>query len=59
LFLIFIGQHRLERATMQIEIEHIRRRKRWGGQGREELLVDGPFTHFANGRARGASGMRR
>jgi hypothetical protein len=32
LFLIFIGQHRLERTPMQIQIEHIRRRKRVGGR---------------------------
>jgi hypothetical protein len=50
LFLIFIGQHRLERTPMEIHIEPIRRRKRVGGQGREKLLIDRPFPHFADRR---------
>lgn len=51
LFLIFVSKRRLERATMQIQIQHIRRRKRWGGKGCDKLLVDGSLSHGANRRA--------
>ncbi len=44
---------------MQIQIEYIGRRKRRGGQGREELLIDGSLPDFADRRARGTGGMRR
>ncbi|EFH85162.1 hypothetical protein [Ktedonobacter racemifer] len=33
LLFIFIGQHRLKRATMQIQVKGVRSRKRRGGKG--------------------------
>jgi hypothetical protein len=57
LLLIFVCEHRLNGTSMQIEIKHISGSKGPLRHGREELLVDGPVAHHANGRWGGTGRM--
>ncbi len=49
LLTIFIGQHRLETATMQIELDHIGSREAGSRQGGEEKLIDYRVSSDPNG----------
>ena len=54
---VFIGQHRLKRSTMQVQIEHIRGRKRQGGKVTSKQLVDHPVALRTNSGGRACSRM--
>ena len=49
LFPVFVREHRLKRAAMQIQGDHISRRERACWQGGVEQLVDDLATRSANG----------
>jgi hypothetical protein len=42
LLIVFIGQHGFKRAAMEVQIQHIRGGKRWGGKGADKELVGYP-----------------
>ena len=46
--MVFIGQRSFEGATSLIEVEHIRRQKPVGRQGRHKLLIHPVAHHFAD-----------
>ena len=50
LFIVFIGQHGFKRAAMEVQIQHIRGGKRWGGKGADKELVDYPVPLDADAR---------
>jgi len=56
---IFIGEHGLKGPSVQVQIKHISGSEGSLRHGREELLIHGPITHYANGRRRGGSWMGR
>lgn len=49
LLVVFIGKGSFKRAAMQVEVKHIRGRKRRRGKGADEQLVDHPAALEANG----------
>ena len=55
MLLIFIGEHRLKRSSMQVEVEHIRGKKSRGGKRTDKQLVDAASTLDADWRGRGGS----
>ena len=59
LLVVFIRQHRLKRATMQVEVKHIRSGKRRGGKRADKQFVDDPVSFDADCRRRGGGPMRR
>src|SRR5260370_17111000 len=56
---IFIGEHGLKGPSVQVQIKHISGSEGLWRHGREELLIDGPMAHHANGRGRGGGWMGR
>jgi len=52
LLIVFVGQHSLKRAAMQIEVKHIRGCKRGRRKGADKQLVDGTISFDANGGSR-------
>src|SRR5438105_4615909 len=56
LLTLFISQHRLETATMQIELDHIGRGEAASGQGSEKELIDALIAGHANRAAGGLMG---
>lgn len=57
LLIVFIGQHGLKRATVQIQIQHIRGSKRWGGKRTDKELVNGAVSLDADCGRRGGGVM--
>ena len=54
---IFIGEHRLKRAAMQVQIKHIRAGKSRRGKRADKQLVDGAVALDANFEGRGGGAM--
>ena len=54
---IFVGEDRLKRASVQVEVEHIRAGKRKPGKGAHKQLVDHAIPLDADGWGRGGGGM--
>src|SRR5215470_10499575 len=59
LLLVFIGQHRFKRSSMQIERKDIGRSPGMRRNRRKELFIDGSVAHHANGRGNVACWMGR
>lgn len=57
LLLVFVGQHGFKRATMQVEIQHIRGRQRWGEEGADEKFLDHAVSLNADCGRRASSRM--
>ena len=56
---VFIGQHRLKRAAMQVEVKHIRGSKRRGGKSAHKQFVNGAVSLNADGGRRAGDTMGR
>jgi len=54
---IFVGEDRLKRASVQVEVEHIRAGKRKPGKGAHKQLVDHAIPLDADGWGRRGGGM--
>jgi hypothetical protein len=52
LLIVFVCQRGLKRAAIQVEIQHIRGRKRGKRKSADKEFVDGPIPLDANGRGR-------
>ncbi len=56
---VFIGQHRLKRAAMQVEVKHIRGSKHRGGKRAHNQFVNGAVSLNADGGRRAGDTMGR
>jgi hypothetical protein len=59
LFLIFIGEHGFEGASMQVEIKYVGGRESVRGDSGKELLIDHAVVHCPDGRWGGSGQTRR
>jgi hypothetical protein len=57
LLVVFIRQHGFKRATVEVEIKHIRGSKRRRGKRADKQLVDHPVPLDAHSRRRGSGAM--